>query len=217
MIPELVAAHQLYQSQSPSRWEVEARILAGQADDEVALSTGHPPAVVAAFERFFFNVRDRLAATDCILINVIGHDPLQGFEEADLRGLWQYFGFMAGPKMLELVMAVTLDRPLPDWVVAEAPNAAAIEHLRTSMKLAILATRRFSGDPRKLLTLRVQALELKRKCGRNGPQVLAAVAGLDGCFGLADLTVAVESPKKATSRPSSDAAGRPERETAAVA
>jgi hypothetical protein len=215
--PELVAAHRLYETNSAIRWELEARLLARQSDEEISAASGTPPAVVATFGRFFFDVRNRLAAADCILIKVIGHDPLRGFEETDLRGLWQYFAFMAGPKMLELVMAVTLDRPLPDWVVEEAPDPASIEQLRTSTKLAILATRRFSGDPRKLLTLRVQALELKRNSGTNVAQVLVTVAGLDGCFGLAGLTVAVESPNKATSRPSSDAAGPPERETAAVA
>jgi hypothetical protein len=198
---ELMAAHQLYQSETPLRWEVEARILAGQSDNEVALPTALPPAVVAAFEQFFFNVRDRLAAADCILFGLIGFDPVRGFEEADLRGLWQYFGYTAGPKMLELVMAVTLDRRLPDWAIEEAPDPASIEQLRTSTKLAILATRRFSGDPRKLLTLRVQALELRRNSEPNLAQALAQAGGLDCCFGLADLAVAVESPKKVTSRP----------------
>lgn len=82
--PELMSAHLLYQSETPSRWEVEARILAGQSNEDVALSTGFPPAVVGAFERFFFNVRDRLAAGDYILFGVVGYDPLRGFKESDL-------------------------------------------------------------------------------------------------------------------------------------
>ena len=86
MPPDLLAAHQLCESNGPLRWELEARILAGQSDDDISASMAVPPAVVAAFERSFFNVRDRLAAFDLILFHVIGYRPVLGFEEQ--RSAW---------------------------------------------------------------------------------------------------------------------------------
>src|SRR4051794_34291513 len=53
---DLLSAHSLYCTDDPKRWEVEARILAGQSDEEVALSTGTPGGIVCAYEAHFFNV-----------------------------------------------------------------------------------------------------------------------------------------------------------------
>ena len=88
--------------------------MAGQTDDEIAAAMNLPAAaVVSAYEETFFSVRSRLQASDYILHEVIGYSPFRGFEEGDLQTLWGYFGYAAGPKILELVMAVSLDRGCP--------------------------------------------------------------------------------------------------------
>ena len=90
---ELVLAFQLYQSRRHQDWELEARILAGQTDEEIAAAMNLPAAtVVSAYEETFFSVRSRLEASDYILIEVIGYSPFRGFEEGDLQTLWGYFG-----------------------------------------------------------------------------------------------------------------------------
>ena len=161
---ELVLAFQLYQSRRHQDWELEARILAGQTDDEIAAAMDFPAAVVSAYEQTFFSVRDRLTVGDYILIEVIGYSPFRGFEEGDLQTLWGYFAYAAGPKILELVMAVSLGRPLPDWALREAPCKAAAEGLRLGIKAMLLAcTGAMTATKlRRLRTLREQIANLRR-------------------------------------------------------
>jgi hypothetical protein len=210
-----MSAHQLYQSETPSRWEVEARLLAGQTDNEIALSTGLPPAVVAAFERFFFDVRDRLAAGDYILFGVIGYDVVGGFREGDLRTLWAYFAYSAGPKFFELVQAVSQDRSLPAWVAEQAPDAAAVDRLITVIKATIsVSTGALSlSKLRKLLVLRQQMSEIERNRGSNTCLTAANVPAGTDCCDFGDLVVVVTAPPPADSRESTPL----EREFAAVA
>src|SRR5712692_7415760 len=60
------------------RCEVEARILAGQTDDEIAQRCSLWPEVVCWYERAFFHIRDRLTAGDWIMTQVIGDDFATG-------------------------------------------------------------------------------------------------------------------------------------------
>jgi len=58
----LHAAHRLSTEDGPQRWEVQARLLAGQADPEIACRCAVPADTVCWFEALFFCVRDRLPA-----------------------------------------------------------------------------------------------------------------------------------------------------------
>jgi hypothetical protein len=162
---ELLAAYRLYEASGPSRWEVEARILARQSDDEIAAATGLAAGTVSHFERYFFDVRDRLPASDLVLMGIIGYEPFGGIREGDLRKLWRFYGFSAGPKMLDLVMAVSQDRPLPAWAIESAPSQADIDDLVRSTKLAIgaVSMRLDSADYPKWFRLPLQVLEWQRK------------------------------------------------------
>jgi hypothetical protein len=162
--PALIEALDVYQGGGQLRWELEARLLAGQTDEDIAAATAVPAGVVAMYERPFFGVRKCLAARDYILSCVVGGAPLHGFDEGDLRSLWAYFGYAAGPKMLELVMSVSVGRPLPDWAVREAPNRAALDSLELAIKAMLMAC--FGAmTPSKLQKLRVigaQMVDLRR-------------------------------------------------------
>jgi len=210
--PNLIIAQQLYENDGPFRWEVEARILAGQTDAEIASATGFPSAVITAFEQHFFRIRDRLAAGDYILFDVVGYDPVHGIERGNLRMLWNYFGYAAGWRMLEIVMAVSQGLSLPSWVIDSAPTPAHLEELVSCTKMAIWA----STGPltpktqRKLLLVQMQMLELRQKSGASAEQTPALGAGSTNCLGHAELDIAVDVPSDAESRPK-------EREFAAVA
>jgi hypothetical protein len=69
----LSAARSLrFQGDPPQRLELEARLLAGETFDAIAEKCGVPADVGAAYEAVFFNVSERLQATDYILSQVIG-------------------------------------------------------------------------------------------------------------------------------------------------
>jgi hypothetical protein len=185
--PELLRAFELYQACDPLRWEVDARILAGQSDEEVAAATVIPADAVAAYEHAFFDVRRRLEAEDYIFAVAIGRSNFGGHDESDLKGLWAHFGYSAGPRMLELVMAVSLGRPLPEWALREAPSAADAELLRLRIRAMLIAQTGplTPAKLRKLKVLHSQIEELKQKSPANGMKELvqACVLGAPELFG----------------------------------
>ena len=117
--PELVSAHQLYERDNPPAGRSRLASWLARPMRKSPAPRASAPAVVAAYEQTFFRVRHCLTAGDYILFGVIGYDPFGGFREGDLRTLWAYYGYAAGPKLLELVMAVSLGLPLPDWASAK--------------------------------------------------------------------------------------------------
>ena len=201
--PALIEALEVYEGGGQLCWELEARLLAGQTDEDIAAATAVRAAVVAAYERHFFAVRQCLAACDYILSCVVGGVPLQGFDEGDLRGLWAYFGYAAGPRMLELVMAVSLGRPLPDWAVREAPDQAALDSLELAIRAMLMAC---SGamTPSKLRKLRVigaQVADLRRMAPPKALQHLVDARNVRESGGPGDVASLVrakdESPNVA--------------------
>jgi hypothetical protein len=115
--PHPLAAQRLQEGGGLHRGEVEARLIAGQSDEEIASRTGWEPEVVSCFEQTFFNVRDRLGARDWLAYRAVGTGLRCGFAPGDLAGIWRAAAYGGGSVALEVVLAVTLGRPLPDWPV----------------------------------------------------------------------------------------------------
>ena len=120
-----ITAHHLYEHAGPKGWEIEGRLLAGQEDQAIAERCGLHPQTVRRYEALFFNIRGRLHARDWISSRVIGSGLRNGFPKDDLRGLWQAYGYSGGVRVLEVVIAVSQEKPLPEWacaVTAEQPH-----------------------------------------------------------------------------------------------
>jgi hypothetical protein len=197
---ELLAAYRLFDNGGPLRWEVEARILAGQSDDEIAAATGMAAGAVSQFERSFFDVRNRLSAVDLVLLEIIGFHPCGGIRPGDLRTLWHIWGYSAGPKMLEIVMAVSQDRPMPAWVVESAPSPSALDDLVRGTKLSIWATSAplRSKDYPKWLRLQTQLLEWRQSRRRKEGQAITPGLGVLESLpveGLSDSALRPSSPE----------------------
>lgn len=93
-------AHRIYLWDNPSRWLLEARILAGQSDDEIAGKLGVDRRTVAAYEALFFNVRDRLDNPDYIMGAAIGTISAT-ISHGNMEPLWKLYAYFGGPVMLE--------------------------------------------------------------------------------------------------------------------
>ena len=193
----LLEAFALYQSQGQFVWELEAHILAGQTDDGIEAAMAVPAAVVEAYEHAFFDVRRRLEAEDYIFAVAIGRSNFGGHDESDLKGLWAHFGYSAGPRILELVMAVSLGRPLPEWALREAPSAADAELLELRIKAMLIAETGplTPAKLKKLKVVRVQIDELQQKSPPKGMKELvqACVLGAPELFGEASGSAAPTS------------------------
>ena len=100
-------AHRAYEQNGEARWELEARLLAGQPVRVVARRVGLSRGLVALYHDVFAACRDRLAATDWVRWAFVGPGPSVGFAPGDLGGVWRWVGYFGGPHALDLVAAAT--------------------------------------------------------------------------------------------------------------
>jgi hypothetical protein len=154
--PGIAGAYRLHEQGGCPLWEVQARILAGQSDEAIALSCGVSAEVVDWYESLFFQIRANLDCHDWIHIRAIGTHVAEVVKYPDLPTLWRGMAYLGGEFVLEVVMAVTLGEPLPDGV-RERPRAdqeAFEERLRLKVKLMIdLLMLPADTDPGTILTL----------------------------------------------------------------
>jgi hypothetical protein len=162
--PDLAAADRLAVEGGPRNWETQARLLARQSDEEVAARCGLTVGAVHFYEMLFFAVRDRLAAGDWVLIHAVRPGPGPGITFRDLGQVWRALGYHAGPLVLELVLAVTTGRPLPDWA-RDPPGAGSAgleERLRLRCGLLVDALLLpADADPFALFRLNLEALRAR--------------------------------------------------------
>ena len=99
-------AHSIWTDErAPTRWAIEARILAGQSDKEIADALGTDAAVITAYEAVFFNVREMLERRDYIVNVVMGDAVTRGLTERQYDLLWKMFGYHGGKHVLDAVMS----------------------------------------------------------------------------------------------------------------
>jgi hypothetical protein len=115
------------------RNEIEARILAGQSDAEIAAVYGMSAAAIEWHEAAFFNVRDRLLSATWVVDRVIG----VAFPAGDDGPVLKKFGYFGGPKNLEVVLAVMRSRPLPPFVTTSFQNDPIYEERRLRLLVGL--------------------------------------------------------------------------------
>jgi hypothetical protein len=109
--PALVAALSLHASPDPRlRFELEARLLAGQSDPELAGKVGVPEAVVAAFASVLFDVRSSLDKIDWIAAVVLGGRAFDGTGAGDPELEARLVGLALGPVVVDALFGRLADR-----------------------------------------------------------------------------------------------------------
>lgn len=84
------------------RWQVEARVLAGETSESIAEAVGLPPEAIVAFESCFWHVNDRLEATSWInrfAVRKQRREPLK--LPVDFGVVLRHFAFWDGSEALE--------------------------------------------------------------------------------------------------------------------
>jgi len=112
---ELFWAHNMWSDErAPMRWAIEARILAGESDADIARRIGTDPGIVAAYAEVFFDVRNMLENRDYV-VNVIMADAVaRGVTERQFDLLWKMFAFHGGSHVLDAVMSKVTALPRPE-------------------------------------------------------------------------------------------------------
>lgn len=124
------AARAIWESNDRRRWELEALLLTDAPVEQIAERIGLSAAVVEAYERVFFAARDEGRATDWLLRAAVGYSAWVGFTAELPAAAWRYAAHAGGVNLLDLVMAVTEDRPLPDGLFASHGAARVVQELK---------------------------------------------------------------------------------------
>ncbi len=108
-MPAVNAAHRIYQANGPTRWIVEARLLARQSDEEIAQAVGLEAGVVEWFEKLFLHVRDRLESTSWLVLGAIGKKALTGLTKDDKGVILKMLGLFGGPLVVDVAIPILME------------------------------------------------------------------------------------------------------------
>jgi len=172
--PTLYSAYALFTEPENelTRFELSARILAGQSVSELAKLLSFDRSVITTFETLFFDVRSRLGNRPFIINHVLGPAFHRGYQGSDLWMTWASAGYLHGPLMLEMQLRKT-------YGVVRPSNAAelreAMRDIRTKQveRKALLAAETIPVNSFTQLEL----LELQRRTEQEGAAAQAAAGG----------------------------------------
>lgn len=98
----IAAALELFEANTPVRWEVEARILARQSNAAISRRTGVSAAVIAIYEPLFFAVRYCQESYDYLLSEVVGWCHQRGFRNNEVRQFWAWSAMAGGRLVVDM-------------------------------------------------------------------------------------------------------------------
>jgi hypothetical protein len=99
----LEAAYEVFTGDGPTRWELEARLLAGQSDAEIGARCGLSDDAISAYEAVFFTVRP-CTAVDYVLTHAVRRGVWCGFGNEELRQFWAWCGLTGAPVLVDSVV-----------------------------------------------------------------------------------------------------------------
>lgn len=125
------------------RGELEARLLTDEPVEQVAGRVGLPAPAVEAYGEVFFSVRPMRRAIDWLLARAVGFRAFQGFTSPLPWAAWKLAAVAGGPLFLDVVIAATTGRPLPDGCHKgsgrERVYKDALTRLRVRLWVALMA------------------------------------------------------------------------------
>jgi hypothetical protein len=134
-------AHSMWsEEKAPTRWAIEAHILAGETDDEIAKKAGCTPETINAYEAVFFNVREKLNNVEYVANVVMGEAVARGVTERQYDLLWKLFGFRGGPHVLDALITkfTSVRRPQKAEEVSQFFQESTINSMRHKAAVAAL-------------------------------------------------------------------------------
>src|SRR5262249_20919453 len=125
--PALVDAHRLFTTDKPlRRAELEARLLAGETDDIIAVKCGMTRAGVRWYHDVFYEVRPHLNVSSYIATVVLAGKPYKGIARDDQEAILKSLGYELGGEMIDDVLDYLRDPP----VVPVSLNGVPLPELR---------------------------------------------------------------------------------------
>lgn len=101
---QLAEAYRIYEEDGLLRAKLEAYVLTGLSDAEVAARLDLRPKVVTVYTKVFFDVRDSLSAGDWLMLRVVGMHHVTGFRNYQLRSFWAWCAVAGGPLVVDTLV-----------------------------------------------------------------------------------------------------------------
>jgi hypothetical protein len=192
--PALAAAHEIYSgSETMRRAELEARLLAGEDDETIALKMVLTPAAVAAYHEVYYLVRPRLNAGVHVLGLVYGDRDFCNPDPGDHPLLLRLLGHQLGGAVVDALLEYWRDPPVVPKDLRGLDEGALrrlMRKVRLRLHLLVTTTPAEALDPLAWLNLRAELAavrEMAGGAGGGGDQVLPSLhAALDVAAALAD-------------------------------
>lgn len=168
--PAISAALALWSDSNPvRRWHLEARLLTQESWIEVARNCVVEVPVVEAYHQLFFDVQSRLKAKDWIMHRAVQCTPPNNFAGQKPGGLWRYAAFTGGPRILDVVVAVTMSTPLPGWLRSTFSTAREEEYFRQKWSLGLsVLTAQSDREAGKIATRLLRLWKLEGRHSKRG-------------------------------------------------
>jgi len=134
MRPHVYEAWSIFkQANRTTRWELEARLLAGEPPEDIARKLATTCEAVTAYEQYFFNVTDRLTAPGYLTHQVFGQSIQAGLAERNYDLLWKAIGYWCGPFALDHMIYKFNQPSRPETTTGV--SALWDDHLTDAMRL----------------------------------------------------------------------------------
>ena len=170
-MPDLFWAYRMYENKEcVVRYSIEAHVLAGSTDLDIAMRVNYAPTVVKTFCDMFFDVRDRLDRRQWIVHSVIGVSVHHGIAERQYDLLWKLYGLMMGPQMLDALELkfINPNKPLSADMVGNAIEDDVVSTMKLKANLAAKGVSAGNSTYGMLLDRFTRFVEIERNSDTQG-------------------------------------------------
>lgn len=111
---EMFWAHSIWaEDKNQTRWALEARVLAGETNEQIAEKLGSDPGIIDAFVNVFFDVRSKMQHLDYVHTVILGDAVTRGLQERHYDLLWKMMALHGGPFVLDAIISRCPTIPKP--------------------------------------------------------------------------------------------------------
>lgn len=152
------------------RYSIEAHVLAGSSDNEIAMRVNLAPSVVRAYCNLFFDVRDRMQCRQWVVHSIIGISVHNGLAEREYDLLWKLYGLMMGPHTLDVLELkfINPNRPNSPDMVGNAIEDDVVSTMKLKASLAAKGVSASNATYGMLLDRFTRFVEIERNSDTQG-------------------------------------------------
>jgi hypothetical protein len=168
---ELFWAHSMWADErAPTRWGIEARVLAGETDAEIADKLGTDAGIINAYVNVFFDVREKIRHVDYIVNVVMADAVTRGLQERQYDLLWKMLGYHGGTHVLNAVINkfTRTDRPNSPDNVAGFFQDFAINTMKYKAAVAAVTVQANTHTQLPLIDSFVKYVEIEKNTENAG-------------------------------------------------